>query len=83
MLKRLVASVYDVARWCNAHHAESASILMKYSKLPEATVSAMTRTEFATSLDPRTLQPVIDTAARYGVIPKAVPAVTLIAPAFR
>jgi ABC-type nitrate/sulfonate/bicarbonate transport system substrate-binding protein len=83
VLKRFVASIYDVARWANAHHAESAAILTKYSKLDEATVREMTRTQFATSLDPKALQPVIDTASKYGVIPKDVPAVTLIAPQFR
>jgi len=83
VLKRFVASIYDVARWANAHHNESAAILTKYSKLDEATAREMTRTEFATSLDPKMLQPVIDTASKYGVIPKAVLASTLIAPAFR
>ena len=83
VLKRFIASVYDVARWSNTHHIESAAILTKYSKLAEATVRDMTRTEFATSLDPKMLQPVIDTAGKYGVIPKAVAASTLIAPAFR
>jgi hypothetical protein len=43
----------------------------------------MTRTEFATSLDPKMLQPVIDTAGRYGVIPKPMLASSLIAPPFR
>jgi NitT/TauT family transport system substrate-binding protein len=83
VLKRFVASVYDVARWANAHQTESAAILTKYSKLDETTVREMTRTEFATSLDPQKLQPVIDTAAKYGVIPKAVSASTLIALPFR
>jgi NitT/TauT family transport system substrate-binding protein len=83
VLKRFVASIYEVARWANAHHAESAAILTKYSKLDEATVREMTRTQFAVSLDPKMLQPVIDTASRYGVIPKAVAASTLIAPQFR
>jgi NitT/TauT family transport system substrate-binding protein len=83
LLKRFVTSVYDVARWANAHHAESAAILTKYSKLDEVTVREMTRTQFATSLDAKMLQPVIDTAAKYGVIPKAVLASTLIAPPFR
>jgi NitT/TauT family transport system substrate-binding protein len=83
LLKRFVASIYDVARWANAHHTESAAILTKYSKLDETTVREMTRTEFATSLDPKMLQPVIDTAGRYGVIPKPMLASSLIAPPFR
>ena len=51
--------------WGNAHHQESAAILLKYLKLDPAIVDKMNRVVYAVSLDPRLLQPPIDTAAKY------------------
>ena len=83
LLRRFAASIYEVARWANAHHAESLPILIKYSKLDGAAIRDMTRTEYATSLDPKLIQPVIDTANAYGIIPKPIVASTLVAAPFR
>jgi NitT/TauT family transport system substrate-binding protein len=83
LLKRFVASIYEVARWANAHHADSIQILTKYAKLDESVVREMTRTEYATSLDPKLIQPVIDAANAYGIISKPILASALIVPAFR
>lgn len=78
--KRLQAAIYDTARWANANHAGSAAILSKYSKLGLDRVEAMTRTTFATSLDPALMQPVLDIAARYKLIRTPVAARALMAP---
>jgi ABC-type nitrate/sulfonate/bicarbonate transport system substrate-binding protein len=52
----------------NAHHAESAPILAKYSKIPAETITHMRRGDFAERFDPALIQPVIDAAAKYGII---------------
>jgi NitT/TauT family transport system substrate-binding protein len=76
--RRLLRAVYESARWSNAHHDASAAILSKYSKLPVERIESMTRAVFATSLDPRMMQPVLDVAARYKLIEKPLSARDLV-----
>ncbi len=66
--KRLTAALYETARWANAHHDDSAAILAKITKLDIDRIRSMTRAVWATSLDPKLKQPVIDIAARYKLI---------------
>ena len=77
LVKRFVGSIYEIARWANAHHIESGAILTKYAKLDEADVRNMTRAEYATALEAKLLQPVIDNAAKYGSFPRPVTAAEL------
>lgn len=65
LARRLTAAIYETARWANTHHLESAPICAKYLKLDIATVRAMTRVTFGTTLDPKLLQPVLDVAYRF------------------
>ena len=78
--KRLQTAVYDVARWSNANHDQTAVILSKYSKLGVDRVDAMTRAVYATSLSPNLMQPVLDIAARYNLIKQPIAARLLMAP---
>lgn len=78
LTRRLTSVIYDTARWANAHHAESAPIVSKYFKLELQTVLGMVRVPFATTLDPRLIQPVLDAAHAFGQLGK-VDAATLIA----
>lgn len=77
--RKLTRAIYQSATWTNAHHAETAPILVKYLKLDPDKARNLTRATFATSLDPKLMQPVLDIAERYGLIEKAVDAHTLIA----
>jgi NitT/TauT family transport system substrate-binding protein len=77
LAKRFNAAIAEAARWANAHHAESAPILAKYTKI-QAT-PAMNRATFAERLDPAQIQPLVDAAAKYKVIKAAFPAAALIA----
>ncbi len=65
---RFVSAMREIAQWSNTHHDESAPILAKYSKLPPATIAHMRRGDFAERFDPAQIQPVIDAAAKYGII---------------
>lgn len=78
-VRKLSAALYDTARWANGHHDETAPILAKYAKLDLARIRAMNRTRYATSLDPKLMQPVLDIAVRYQLIEKPVAAADLIA----
>lgn len=67
------------AAYANTHQPQTAPILAKYSGIELSTVAHMTRARFETALDPRDIQPVIDAAARYRVIPKGFDARDIIA----
>lgn len=76
--RRLAQLVYQIARWANGHHAESAPILAKYTKLDVERVQAMQRTTYATSLDTKLMQPVLDAALRYKLIDRPTAAADLV-----
>jgi len=78
-VKVLTGVIYQTARWANAHTDDSATILAKYSKMDVDGVRRMTRTRYATSLDPRLIQPVLDTAFAFGGLPRAMRATDMIA----
>jgi NitT/TauT family transport system substrate-binding protein len=71
---KFIAAIKETAQWANANRAASAAILSKYSKIPPAVVERMKRGEYAEALLASDFQPVIDAAAKYGVLPKAFPA---------
>jgi NitT/TauT family transport system substrate-binding protein len=62
---RYGVAIHRAAVWANAHQKESAAILTKYTKIDPALVEHMHRVIYALNLEPRLLQPPIDTAARY------------------
>jgi ABC-type nitrate/sulfonate/bicarbonate transport system substrate-binding protein len=76
-VKGLTNAIYAAARWTNAHHDASAPILAKRLKLDPASFSHMTRATFATTLDPKLMQPVLDIGLKYGLLDGAVDATTL------
>ena len=78
MAKRFSSAIYETARWANTHHNETATILSGVTKVPVETIRAMNRASFATSLDTKLMQPVLDVAYRYRVIEKPVVAADLI-----
>jgi NitT/TauT family transport system substrate-binding protein len=62
---RFGTAIHRTALWANVHHKESAAILLKYIKIDPAIAERMNRVPYAVALEPRLLQPAIDTAARY------------------
>ena len=60
--RKLVAAMYDTARWANQNHPKTAEILAKYSNADVDVVRRMKRTAYATSLDPATVQALLDAA---------------------
>lgn len=68
------------AIYANAHHAETAPMLAKFTKEDPKLVARMPRTLAGTGLDPALVQPVIDLAARYKAIPAAFDARAMIDP---
>lgn len=77
--RHLVSAAYDAARWANAHHDESLLVLVKYAKYDIDRVRAMRRATYATSLDARMMQPVLDAGFTYGALPRRFDANDLLA----
>ena len=64
----------ESALYANAHHAETAPILAEFSKIPLEVVEHMQRGVLGTQLTPALVQPVIDAAAKYGLLARPFPA---------
>jgi NitT/TauT family transport system substrate-binding protein len=77
---RLVKAFAAASAWSNTHHDETAVILAKYAKLDLDKIRSMARATFATTLDPRQMQPILDIALKYGQLQKAIRASDLIIP---
>jgi NitT/TauT family transport system substrate-binding protein len=76
--KRFAEVIYQTARWANAHTAESAPIVAKYTKLPLEDIRGMVRADFAEQLRFSELQPPIDAGFKYGILSRAVRAQELV-----
>ena len=60
------SAIIEASRWANSHQSEARNILLRDAKLD---ISALTSHDvYATRLDPALLQPLVNVAARYGVI---------------
>jgi len=75
---KFAGAIAKAAVWANTHQAESAAILVANSKLDPATAATMARAVYGTQLEPSLIQPVIDAAAKYGIIDKPIAASDLI-----
>ena len=71
---RRTAAIKEAAQWANGNREGSAQILSRYTKIPLPVVERMKRGELAVDLRSSDFQPVIDAAAKYGIVPKAYPA---------
>jgi NitT/TauT family transport system substrate-binding protein len=73
-VRKFIDATYQTARWANGHRTDSAAILARYSKIEVDRVRGMSRVTYATSLDPRLAQPLIDFGVRYKLIDKPIAA---------
>jgi NitT/TauT family transport system substrate-binding protein len=71
---KFTAAIKEAAQWANGNREGSAQILSRYTKIPLPVVERMKRGELAVDLRSSDFQPVIDAAAKYGIVPKAYPA---------
>lgn len=66
--RSFIAALRDTAAWANAHRAESAVILAKYTHQSPDAIARIARATFGERLTVGLIQPNIDAAARYGVV---------------
>lgn len=64
----------DAAAFTNAHHDATVAMMADATKIPLAVISKMDRADTFTTLEPAPIQPLIDFAARYKMIPHGFPA---------
>ncbi|HEY5349604.1 MAG TPA: ABC transporter substrate-binding protein [Candidatus Lustribacter sp.] len=64
-VKRYAEAMRITAEWANAHHDQSAQVLIDIAHLKPDVVKTMTRSVYGDKLDPAQIQPVIDVTAKY------------------
>jgi NitT/TauT family transport system substrate-binding protein len=74
VIRTFVRVMYDAAKFANGHPGDTAPMMSDLTKVPMSIYQTMPRVGAATSTNPRDWQPLIDAAAKYGVIPHAFPA---------
>jgi NitT/TauT family transport system substrate-binding protein len=77
--RRVVAAIYETARWANAHHAETLAVLVRDARLDAEKLGGMSRVSFATSLTKALVQPVLNIATQYKIFDKSIDANAIIA----
>lgn len=65
------AALHEAAIYANDHHAATVNALAKFSGQDPGVVARMNRMAYGTELDPKLIQPLIDDAAKFKVIPAA------------
>jgi NitT/TauT family transport system substrate-binding protein len=79
-VERFARAIEESSAYVNAHHAQTATVLSNFTKVPLDVISHMTRTELTAKLDPAGIQPVIDAAFKYKSIDRTFDAKEMIAP---
>jgi NitT/TauT family transport system substrate-binding protein len=74
VIRKFVDVMYRAAAYANRHPADTAPMMSELTKVPMSIYANMSRVGAATATNPRDWQPLIDAAAKYGVIPHAFPA---------
>jgi NitT/TauT family transport system substrate-binding protein len=71
LVGRFAHAVIEASAYANTHPAEMMELMSSYTGIDRATLTAMVHPQFALDLDPRSIQPIINAAAKYNVIPQA------------
>jgi NitT/TauT family transport system substrate-binding protein len=69
-----VRVMYEASKFTNRHPGDTAPMMSDLTKVPMSIYATMPRVGAATSTNPRDWQPLIDAAAKYGVISRPFPA---------
>jgi NitT/TauT family transport system substrate-binding protein len=72
--------IADANTYCNAHHADTVAMVAENAKIDEKMVARMARITFGDYLRAADIQPLVNVAAKYGVIAKPFDAAALISP---
>jgi len=79
VVARFARALGEAAAYSNTHLAETVPLFAKFAGIDATTAAEMHHTFEATSFDPQQVQPVMDLAAKYKIIPRALDARDFIA----
>ena len=71
-------ALFESGEYINAHHDETVPTIAAFTGLDPAVIRTMPRLTLGTSIDPKLLQPLIDTGVQYGAIAHPFPASEMI-----
>lgn len=74
LVRRFRQVVTSLAAYTNVHPAETVPMMAEVTKIPVEVMQKVRRVLCATTLDPRLVQPLVDSAAKYRLIDRAFPA---------
>jgi NitT/TauT family transport system substrate-binding protein len=72
-------AIVEASTYINGHHSETVDALARFTGMDAAVIASMPRATLGTALSDALVQPVIDVAAAYKVIPERFSASTMIA----
>jgi NitT/TauT family transport system substrate-binding protein len=78
IVRKFMSTIYRAAAYTNTHHQATVQMMAETTKAPAEIIAHMARVDGATSLDPREIQPMIDVAAKYHLVPNAFPAAEML-----
>jgi NitT/TauT family transport system substrate-binding protein len=78
---RFAVAMRDAQRWANANPALALAVFAKYSGATPDSLKNITHQRYGDVLDPSRMQPLMDVAFKYHVIPQPIAAKDLISPA--
>jgi NitT/TauT family transport system substrate-binding protein len=78
---RFTKVLQQAAQYSDNHVAETLPLLVAFTGMDPDAATKMHKTYTALSFDPQQIQPVIDAAAKYNIIPKSFPARDMLSPA--
>ena len=80
LARKIVATLRKTAVYVNAHHDEAVKMYATHCRFSLAALSAAPRPEYSTAPAAALFQPLIDLAARYGLIKATFPASEIVSP---
>jgi ABC-type nitrate/sulfonate/bicarbonate transport system substrate-binding protein len=80
-MARFARAMHESALYNNSHLAETIPLVASFSAVPADVIAHTVRSIDGEYVTPQTIQPLIDFAAKYGMIPHSIPAEDIISPA--
>ena len=81
VIRRFQSALYSCAHWIDTQPAASVGAIAELTKQDPAVVSRSVRSIFSEGLAPAAVQPIVDAAAKYGVLKTTFPATDMMAQA--
>jgi ABC-type nitrate/sulfonate/bicarbonate transport system substrate-binding protein len=81
VMARFARAMHESAVYNNAHLADTVDLVSSFTKVPADVINHSVRAIDGEYVDVRHVQPLIDAAAKYGMIPRAFPAEEIISSA--